>query len=93
MTEERGFRRGIGLPQVYREREFSFRIYYNEGNEPPHVHIRRGGDAAKFWLVPRVSLYNSAGFNTAELRWMREVIVSKITFFMDQWHATQNRQK
>lgn len=87
----------FGLPQVYREREISFVIYSNEGNEPPHVHaIRgygRGGASAKFWTHPTVVFCSNEGFNPAELRWIKKTITERQDFFVRQYHATQTYQK
>lgn len=33
-------------------RSVSFFFYSNEGQEPPHIHVKAGGDEAKFWLDP-----------------------------------------
>lgn len=78
----------LGSSQVYRERDFSFRMYFNEGTEPPHLHVVRGGSAAKFWLNP-VELCWNRGFNRGEFRWLHGQIGSRIEFFLEQWHAIQ----
>ncbi|MGH7857201.1 MAG: DUF4160 domain-containing protein [Candidatus Binatia bacterium] len=31
---------------------FRFYFFSNERHEPPHVHVRKGGGKAKFWLRP-----------------------------------------
>ena len=38
------------MPVIKRIGPFQFRIWSNEGNEPAHVHVQRGGLEAKFWL-------------------------------------------
>ncbi len=40
------------MPFVFRDGPYRFFFYSNEGNEPPHVHIRRDACEAKFWLDP-----------------------------------------
>lgn len=55
-----------------------FRIYFwsHEPNEPPHVHLDKGGASAKVWLAP-VRLASNAGFAgrdlSAILRLVREL--------------------
>ena len=83
---------GFGLPQVYRERSFSFRMYFNEGNEAPHVHVVHAGNMAKFWLSP-VALCTNRGFSPAELRWIQATLAARSAFFMEQWHVTQGHKK
>jgi len=48
----------------------SFFFYANEGNprEPAHIHIRKAGAEAKFWLVPQVQLARNDGFDARTLR-------------------------
>jgi hypothetical protein len=40
------------VPELFRAEGFVFFFYSNEGREPLHVHARRGGGFAKFWLEP-----------------------------------------
>ena len=55
------------MPTVLRTRGFSFFFFSHEGNEPVHVHVKKGGGAAKFWLNPVKLAYND-GFKRQELR-------------------------
>lgn len=77
---------------VYRERSFSFQIYFNEGSEAPHVHITRGSSAAKFWLNP-VRLCWKRGFTANELRWAKKLLTERHDFFMEQWNAVQSKAR
>jgi hypothetical protein len=83
--------------QVFRARDYSFRIYFNENNEPPHIHVTRGGTArgranAKFWLNP-VTLCDAYNFGAADLRWATSVVQANETFFMEQWHVVQTKKR
>jgi hypothetical protein len=35
------------MPVVLRIRGFKFYFYANEGDEPPHIHVDKGGATAK----------------------------------------------
>ncbi|MBN1395524.1 MAG: DUF4160 domain-containing protein [Pirellulales bacterium] len=48
-------------------------FYSAEGNEPPHVHVRRGRATAKCWLSP-VRLANSRRMPDHELRTLRKIV-------------------
>jgi hypothetical protein len=50
------------MPEVFRTEGYVFSFYSNEGNEPLHVHVRRAGGFAKFWLEP-IGLDYSQGMN------------------------------
>ena len=49
------------MPTVLRIEGYRFYFYSHEPNEPPHVHIDKGGSSAKAWLNP-VGLARSVGF-------------------------------
>jgi hypothetical protein len=36
------------MPTVLRVGPYRFFFYSNEGQEPPHIHVKAGGDEAKF---------------------------------------------
>ena len=55
------------MPTVLRIRGFKVFFFSEEGNEPVHVHVRKGDGVAKFWLDPVRLEYND-GFKKQELR-------------------------
>ena len=55
------------MPVVLRVAGFKFFFYQADvANEPPHVHITKEGNEAKFWLDP-VRLQYSMGFSQSEI--------------------------
>lgn len=58
------------MPVIFRHKGYVFFFFSNEGNplEPLHVHVRKNECIAKVWLAPEVSLGESYGFSSAELR-------------------------
>jgi len=82
----------LGSPQIYRDRNFSFRIYFNEGSEPPHVHVYRGDGSAKIWIDP-ISLCWNEGFNTNEMRWIFKKLKDRRAFFLREWYVTQSKTR
>ena len=52
------------MPKVFDWRGYRFHFYSDEGEprEPPHVHVRKGRNNAKFWLRPFVSVAYNYGF-------------------------------
>ena len=55
------------MPTVARIGPYRFFFYSNEGTEPPHIHVQRDQDLAKFWLDP-VALARVSGFRAVEMR-------------------------
>jgi len=85
----------LASPQVYRERKFSFQMYFND-HPPPHIHVVRGtghgAAVAKLWLRP-VAICAAKGFNESELRWIHKMLKLRNDFFMEEWNAVQAKAK
>ena len=77
------------MPTVYRHSGYRFFFFSNEGDprEPPHVHLRRGADEAKFWLSPEVAVADSFGFNAAELNALIKLVREERTRIEKAWHG------
>ena len=83
----------LGNPQVFRERGLTYRIYFNEGLEPPHVHVVAGDDAAaKFWLDP-LSMDWNRGLSRHQVHQAQEELRTRHVFFKEQWNAVQGRKR
>jgi len=54
------------MPTVLRLGPYRFFFYAGDADEPPHVHVERDRNTAKFWLDP-VRLQNSGGFGRTEI--------------------------
>jgi hypothetical protein len=50
--------------------------------EPPHIHVENAG---KFWLQP-VELAWAVGYNSRELRQLRELVEENVVEFLEKWH-------
>lgn len=64
------------MPKVFDWNGYRFHFYSNEGDprEPVHIHVRKGRDNAKFWLVPDVALATNRGFSPKVLSSLNDVI-------------------
>ena len=45
----------------------------SDRNEPPHVHVERDREEAKFWLSP-VRLQNNKGFSRTEINNIQKLV-------------------
>lgn len=77
------------MPEVFRKYGFVFFFYSNEGNEPIHIHVRKAGGFAKFWLEP-LELEFSQGMKVADLRTAENLIKENITLINEKWHEIHN---
>ncbi len=73
------------MPTIHREDGYRFFFYSNEGSEPPHIHVEKGGAVAKYWLEP-VLLESSMGFNSGELRHIGEIVRANVEIFLNAWN-------
>ena len=62
-----------------------FFFYANEGNEPMHIHVRKAGGFAKYWIEP-VELEFSQGMKVAELKTAEELIMENLELIKLRWN-------
>lgn len=63
------------MPEVFRELGFVFFFFANEGNETIHVHVRKAGGFAKYWIEP-VELDFSQGMKVNDLKMRNSLFLS-----------------
>lgn len=60
-------------------------------NEPPHVHVDRDDQSAKFWLAP-VALARNLGFNAVELRRIQRLVAEHEPQLVEAWNEYFGKQ-
>ena len=78
------------VPEVFRTEGYVVFFYANEGHEPIHVHVRRAGGHAKFWIEP-VRLDYSEGLKVQELARAEELITERVDAIRRKWNEVINR--
>ena len=73
------------MPTILRVGRYRFGFFSNESEEPAHVHIKAGGDQAKFWLDP-IELASNYGFNVHELNDIQQIIEQYQTQLVEAWN-------
>ena len=68
-----------------------FFFFSAEGNEPPHIHLETAENAAKYWLSP-IELEWAFGYNSKELRQVRELIEENRDLFLEKWYEHLKRR-
>ncbi len=64
---------------------FRFFFYAGDRDEPPHVHIERDKNTAKFWLGP-VRLCSSGGFNRDEINKINKIVEDNKEHLLRSWN-------
>ena len=73
------------MPTVLKTGPYRFYFYSHETSEPPHVHIDRDDESAKFWLTP-VALARNLGFHAVELRRLHRLVMENQTGLVEAWN-------
>jgi hypothetical protein len=66
-------------------RGYKFQFYSLDQPEPPHVHVFRGGHAAKIWLNPVALVYNY-GYNRPEINRILKLTRRHQAQLLEAWH-------
>jgi hypothetical protein len=74
------------MPTIAREGPYRIYFYSHEPNEPPHVHIDKEGQSAKFWLHD-AGLARNSGFSARELGMLRRLVLNRRLEFAKAWDA------
>lgn len=72
-------------PTVHRKGPYSFRFFSADRGEPPHIHVKRDKEGAKFWLDP-VELEWNRGFPGHELRKIQRLVEENREMLLREWH-------
>jgi hypothetical protein len=72
------------MPTVLRNGPYRFFFYASDRVEPPHIHVERDDNKAKFWLNP-VRLQNSGGFSRQEINRIQNLIAENEEQLLRKW--------
>lgn len=73
------------MPTVLKVGPYRLYFYSHDLSEPPHVHVDRDDQSAKFWLAP-VSLARNLGFSPKELRTVERILIERERDLLDAWN-------
>jgi hypothetical protein len=72
------------MPEVFRSHGYVFFFYSNEGSEPAHIHVRKAGGFAKYWMEP-VELDYAQGMKVQELAEAEKLIKQNEVEILRRW--------
>ncbi|MFN2509408.1 MAG: DUF4160 domain-containing protein [Chthoniobacterales bacterium] len=73
------------MPTVLRPGPYRLFFYSADAHEPPHVHVERDENKAKFWLEP-VTIQSSSGFARGELLDLYRLISENRDILLHRWY-------
>jgi hypothetical protein len=76
------------MPVVFRNNDFRFFFYSNEGTprEPVHIHVEEDNLEAKFWLNPEVRTAYNDGYIARTLRQLLEIVETNKDLIEAAWN-------
>ncbi len=77
------------MPTALRIGPYRFFFYAGDGSEPPHVHVERDSDTAKFWLDP-VRFERNHGFGRHELHQVQRIVIEHSEELLRSWNEYFN---
>jgi hypothetical protein len=79
------------MPVVLRANGFKFFFYQADvASEPPHVHVGKEGNEAKFWLDP-VRVAREGRFRKSDLRDIEHIIEDNLEFLLSVWEKEKSK--
>lgn len=73
------------MPTILTEGPYSFIFFSSDRGEPPHIHVKRNKQIAKFWINP-VSLAKNRGFKEYELNNIKQLVVKHQEYILEKWN-------
>lgn len=73
------------MPTVALIGSYRFFFYAGDESEPPHIHVERDRNTAKFWLDP-IRLQKSSGFSGYEIGRIQRLVEDNREHFLRRWH-------
>jgi hypothetical protein len=79
----------VYMPTVLKIGSFRFHFYSDEGNEPPHIHVRCSNGECKFWLVP-IALARNRGVSPHDLREIERLVFENRQTLINKYYEYHN---
>ena len=73
------------MPTVLRVGPYRFFFYASDREEPPHIHVERDDNVAKFWLDP-ARLQSSGGFSRVEINRIATAVTDRQIGLLEAWN-------
>ena len=84
------------MPTILFVMGWRFFFYSSEGNEPIHVHCRKGDMECKYWLdVENFTLEEAYSYNMSnkDKRNVKKIIFEYFEFIESEWNGFQEEMK
>jgi hypothetical protein len=73
------------MPTVFQEGPYDMVFFSSDADEPPHIHVKRDRQIAKFWLEP-VALVKNRGFKNHEVSQIARLVEKHRSRLLESWN-------
>ena len=80
------------MPVILRVKGYRFWFYSADLSEPPHVHVGKAGNEAKYWLAP-VVLARTRGFRPPELSEIEAILLAHQNDLLRAWRDAEEQRR
>lgn len=74
------------MPTLLNKNGFKFFFYSAEGDEPCHVHVKKGEGDGKIWLEPTIKEEYLEDFKSQQKTQIRKIIEEYRDYFIAKWY-------
>jgi hypothetical protein len=74
------------MPIVLRTAGYRFGFYASDADERPHVHVKKNGKHAKFWLEPNIEMEFNRRYRQHDVTQIRKLIEKHRSELLKAWH-------
>ncbi|MCP9750888.1 DUF4160 domain-containing protein [Ferruginibacter sp. HRS2-29] len=74
------------MPTVFTLQGFRFFFWSNEGDEPMHIHVEKGGADGKIWLEPEIKIAYMHNFTPKEQKIIMGIVETKFLIITNKWN-------
>ena len=88
-------RKGIVVPTILLILGWRFFFYANEGNEPIHIHCKKGDKECKYWIDSlNFDVQEAYSFNMSsrDQREVKKIIFEYFDFIEEEWNKFQQER-
>ena len=73
------------MPTVLRVGAYRMLFYAGDRDEPPHVHVERDANTAKFWIDP-TRLQKDGSFSRTEINRIQKLVEENREALLESWN-------
>jgi hypothetical protein len=74
------------MPTVLQVDGFRFFFFSADGDEPAHVHVKKGKGDGKIWLEPEIRVEYLVDFKSQEEKKIWKIVVDYKDMLIDKWY-------